>query len=232
MMGIYVIKNTKDNKVYVGSAYNLEKRELEDFRLLRNKKHYSSKLQKIYNKYGKSIFLFELIEHIEKKKDLFKREQYYINLFNSFEDGFNCLSTKYKRITKTQKNDYFYEEFMIYYEKLKTNIWYGDTLRYRLLSKHYKIVTYRIHIRVFEWFMENYSLDHYDISFHYFKTSLHLWIITKNDNKYEKSYILKDGNIIINEHETGMIKGTEVPKNLIREHKQDLLDIQQEKENL
>jgi len=71
MMGIYVIKNTKDNKVYVGSAYNLEKRELEDFRLLRNKKHYSSKLQKIYNKYGKSIFLFELIEYIEKKKDLF-----------------------------------------------------------------------------------------------------------------------------------------------------------------
>lgn len=87
--GIYKIINILNNKIYVGSALNIKHRWRIHIKSLLLNKHHSIKLQRAYNKYGANCFDFEIIEECEKK-DLIYREQYYIDLYNSFNNGYNC----------------------------------------------------------------------------------------------------------------------------------------------
>ena len=49
MSGIYLISNSKNGKVYVGSSKNIEKRKKQHFKDLENNTHHSVKLQRSYN---------------------------------------------------------------------------------------------------------------------------------------------------------------------------------------
>jgi group I intron endonuclease len=77
--GIYLIINLFNNKFYVGSAKNLWERKLNHFRELKNNKHKNIYLQNSYNKHGLQYFIMTLIEQIDDKDDLIKREQYWID---------------------------------------------------------------------------------------------------------------------------------------------------------
>ena len=46
--GIYIIRNTVNGKIYIGSAVNLEKRLYEHFWALRKNKHINKYLSLIY----------------------------------------------------------------------------------------------------------------------------------------------------------------------------------------
>lgn len=87
--GIYKIINLVNNKIYIGSAVNFNKRKNNHKSKLLMNKHHSKKLQNAWNKYGFENFEFEIIEECEKEK-LIEREQYYIDLYNSFNEGYNC----------------------------------------------------------------------------------------------------------------------------------------------
>jgi group I intron endonuclease len=90
--GIYIIKNSIDTRVYIGSAVNFEARKYRHILHLRNQKHHSRKLQRFVNKYGIDVISFEILE--ECRIDLLmQREQFYIDAFNSCEKGFNELPT-------------------------------------------------------------------------------------------------------------------------------------------
>jgi group I intron endonuclease len=80
--GIYSIINLINNKIYIGSAINFISRKKIHISFLRNNKHHSSKLQRAYNKYGEENFSFDLIEIVENKLDLIKREQVWIDFLN------------------------------------------------------------------------------------------------------------------------------------------------------
>ena len=56
--GIYEIVNTVTGKRYVGSAVNLEKRELSHFSGLRRGDHRKAHFQHSFDKYGESAFEF------------------------------------------------------------------------------------------------------------------------------------------------------------------------------
>ena len=58
--GIYRIRNLTNNKFYIGSAVNLNKRKNQHFHYLRNNKHHNKPLQNSYNKYGESSFIFNM----------------------------------------------------------------------------------------------------------------------------------------------------------------------------
>lgn len=78
-MVIYQITNTINNKIYIGSAINYDtriKRHLNDLKVGR---HHSSKLQRSYNKYGKEVFNFEIIEIITNIDLLIQIEQKWID---------------------------------------------------------------------------------------------------------------------------------------------------------
>ena len=83
--GIYLISNSQNNDIYIGSAINLYNRMCNHLYDLRLNKHHSPYLQRTYNKYGE-IFLFIIIEYCSKNH-LVKREQFWINYYNP---KYNC----------------------------------------------------------------------------------------------------------------------------------------------
>ena len=60
MIGVYKITNTIDNKIYVGSSVNIDKRFNTHKNDLSNNTHHNSKLQRAWNKYGEDNFKFEI----------------------------------------------------------------------------------------------------------------------------------------------------------------------------
>lgn len=91
--GVYVIRNLINHKVYIGSSKDIRKRLLEHKRLLKLKKHVNRHLQSAYNLYGESCFEFKIITNCPLH-DRIAREQYYMDLFKSYEDtyGYNIES--------------------------------------------------------------------------------------------------------------------------------------------
>jgi group I intron endonuclease len=86
--GIYKIVNTLNNKVYVGSAIDIDTRWRRHKKMLIECYHHSKKLQNSYNKHGINNFNYEIIELCEKHL-LTQREQYWIESFDSYNNGYN-----------------------------------------------------------------------------------------------------------------------------------------------
>lgn len=55
LSGIYQIRNTFNNKKYIGSSVNLRRRYREHFNTLINGTHYNSKIQRAFNKYDEKL---------------------------------------------------------------------------------------------------------------------------------------------------------------------------------
>ena len=88
---IYKISTNIDGKIYIGSSSKFEERKRQHFNLLKRGKHHSTYLQNFYNKYNCKI-IFDIIEIVEKKEDIWNREQYWMSFYSSFKPqfGFNC----------------------------------------------------------------------------------------------------------------------------------------------
>lgn len=88
MYSIYKIKNNINDKVYIGSTKDFEKRKSRHLNELKNNKHHSIYFQRFYNKYIDKIELdFEiLLTNLSKEEVTIKEEelihQYYENSFN------------------------------------------------------------------------------------------------------------------------------------------------------
>ena len=86
---IYQIRNTISNKLYIGQTVKtLSQRKADHYCLLRHNKHHSKELQNDWNFYGEENFLFELVEECSLT-ELDGRERYYIEIFNSYYEGYN-----------------------------------------------------------------------------------------------------------------------------------------------
>lgn len=88
---IYCIENKINGKKYIGQTKrkNVQNRWDEHIELWQSGKH-SKKMQAAYNKYGLDNFKFYSIEEVDFPL-LEEREKYYINLFNTIEQGYNVL---------------------------------------------------------------------------------------------------------------------------------------------
>jgi group I intron endonuclease len=83
--GIYAIKNTINNKVYIGSAVNIDKRWVIHKIRLRQGKHHSEHLQHAWNKDGEQNFKFEVLEKVQSPLHLISYEQVYLDYYKSYE---------------------------------------------------------------------------------------------------------------------------------------------------
>ncbi len=85
MQGVYKIRNKLNNKRYVGSTNNFEKRWADHRKSLRNGDN-SPYLQNAFNKHGEDNFVFEVVEEIVGSgEDLIACEQGYLD--KGFELG-------------------------------------------------------------------------------------------------------------------------------------------------
>ena len=76
--GIYLIFNKTNQKIYVGSTSNFNKRWSQHIATLQNNKHSNSHLQRSWNKYREENFIFTVWEECSIE-ELFNREQYYLD---------------------------------------------------------------------------------------------------------------------------------------------------------
>lgn len=92
--GVYKISNIINNKIYIGSAVDFERRKKQHFRQLFNNEHFNYHLQRAFNKYGVDNFIFEIIEECEEDQCVIK-EQFYIDKLNATnpEFGYNISPT-------------------------------------------------------------------------------------------------------------------------------------------
>ena len=91
--GIYIIKNSIDEKVYIGECKNFYKRFGRHLSQLRRGVHYNSKLQNFVNKYGIDILSFDIIEEMpgSSSDERVDKEIFYIRKYNSIDAGFNLV---------------------------------------------------------------------------------------------------------------------------------------------
>jgi len=79
---IYQIQNIRTKTLYIGSTVDFKARKRVHLSLLRKNNHYSKYMQRAFNKYGESVFLFSVLEENIIKDNLIKKEQYYMDLMN------------------------------------------------------------------------------------------------------------------------------------------------------
>ena len=86
--GIYKIENLINHKLYIGQSDDLYRRRDAHFNELKGNRHYNQHLQRSYNKYGKDNFKFNIVEKCNVDL-LDEREIYWIQYFDSFNNGYN-----------------------------------------------------------------------------------------------------------------------------------------------
>jgi len=88
--GIYKIQSQiKPERIYIGSAIDINHRWKMHINDLRKNKHGSIKLQRHFSKYGEVDLQFSILLGCDKE-DLIKTEQYFIDSYNPF---FNICKT-------------------------------------------------------------------------------------------------------------------------------------------
>lgn len=73
--GIYYIQNVQNDKIYIGSSKDIEKRISQHQNALKNGKHINIHLQRAYELYGADAFDYGILEETE---ELFIHEEFYI----------------------------------------------------------------------------------------------------------------------------------------------------------
>ncbi len=90
--GIYQIKNKVNNKIYIGHSSNIFTRWYFHVDNLFKNIHPNKKLQEDFNHYELHSLSFSILELIDGKSNLIKREQYYINKLN-IDENYNLVNS-------------------------------------------------------------------------------------------------------------------------------------------
>lgn len=89
IIGVYCIKNTTNNKMYIGQSDDIKRRFRRHKTELRNAKHINAHLQNAWNKYGEKAFSFLVLEVTGSIEGLDDLEKQYINELDTFRNGYN-----------------------------------------------------------------------------------------------------------------------------------------------
>lgn len=112
MIGIYIVKNKINGKLYVGQSVQIEERWKDEIQESQRKEHKSnSKFIRALRKYGSENFEFSVLEECSSD-NLDEREIYYIKKYNSAETGYNiqlggkqCRKVDYELFKTTVQNN-------------------------------------------------------------------------------------------------------------------------------
>lgn len=100
---VYEIRNTRNNKRYIGSTVNFKRRIGKHKWALKNNIHKNKALQRDYNYYGADVFEYKILKKC-KPSQLKEYEQDYIDLYL-----FDCYNRKAAVSQKRQYERYLEE---------------------------------------------------------------------------------------------------------------------------
>ena len=126
MGAIYIIKNTINKKVYIGqTTQKVEDRFKQHLKLL--KSNSNQIIHKAIKKYGKDKFYYEILEYGVDVQDLNKKEEYYIKIYNSVENGYNIsYGGGQSRRTPLISSEEDIKDIIALYEDGKSTRYIGD----------------------------------------------------------------------------------------------------------
>jgi group I intron endonuclease len=125
--GIYKILCICTGKFYVGSTENFRRRYTAHKTRLKKGNHDNDYLQYSIIKYGIENFSFSIIEIVDDRTKLLEREQFYLDLYKSYENanGFNLSSiagkVEFNGRTKKKMSDAYYANEEHRFSLLKKN---------------------------------------------------------------------------------------------------------------
>jgi group I intron endonuclease len=91
--------------VYVGGAVNFNRRWKRHLNDLRRNIHSSIKLQRAFNKYSESNFIFEVVEEVKYENPLIvNKENYYIKKYDSKKCGYNIADASFGDVLTNHPN--------------------------------------------------------------------------------------------------------------------------------
>lgn len=211
--GIYSISNTIDNRIYIGSTVSLYVRNRQHYNKLKNNKHDNIHLQGFVNKYGINNLIFNIVEIIEDKEKLLTKEQYFIDKYNTYKNGFNLskdakystLGKKCSDYTKRKISENNKRSKLNYDESILIKKMLNSGFRVKDISEYFKVTSEvisqinnnytRKYIKVNEKLSNDEYLK-YKIIFDSFNTNCKNRLLTDNEISYIK--YLKEKNYIIN----------------------------------
>jgi|HubBroStandDraft_1064217.scaffolds.fasta_scaffold460089_1 excisionase family DNA binding protein len=86
--GVYAIFCKATGLAYIGSSVNVHARTFQHISALRRHRHEAKKLLHAWKTYGENNFDIVILE-LCPKEVLFEREQFYIDAWDSFNEGYN-----------------------------------------------------------------------------------------------------------------------------------------------
>jgi group I intron endonuclease len=121
--GIYLISSLVNNKYYVGQAVNINKRWIGHNTKLNTNTHHSKYLQRHYNKHGKDMLVYSVLEVINNptKELLAAREQYWMDLLKPEFNSCPAAGSSLNRKTKGSKYYSYHKDSDCYVVRYKIN---------------------------------------------------------------------------------------------------------------
>ena len=140
--GIYKFENKINHHIYIGQSVNITQRYKDHLNRYKNNftsnNEYDSAIHRALRKYGLENFSFEIIEECPNDTTILnEREIFWINYYNSYNDGYNETPGGDQPCPKSCKLTYDLVE-NIKYDLINTNMTYDE------LHKKYLISTGRI----------------------------------------------------------------------------------------
>lgn len=159
-IGVYKIEHIQSGNVYIGSSKQIYTRWKQHLNSLKNNKHHSSKLQSIWNKSTENNFRFEIVEEC-KISQLLEREDFYIQEFDSFKNGFNMTESvfKYWKTYSKYKKEIVQEKYKIEYAELKELL---ETIGYNIYFDIAPTKVNRVR-KLVEHYIENCNIEYFYI---------------------------------------------------------------------
>ena len=106
--GIYWIRNLTNNKIYIGSSNDINHRISQHLHDLNRDKHYSTHLQRSFNKYGKENFEFKILITCHPNLLIWYEQQFLDQWkpeYNSYKKAGSPIGFKHSEETKKKISD-------------------------------------------------------------------------------------------------------------------------------
>lgn len=136
--GIYIIKNKINDKVYIGQSLNIERRWKQHIYsgVSKTAQDSYSKLHLAMKELGINNFYYEILEETEQELLTFK-EDYYINLYDSINNGYNYQSAK-NTTFKSNSGENNGRALLTEEDVKAIRIMYGEHIRFKDVYELYK----------------------------------------------------------------------------------------------
>ena len=92
--GIYIIKNKKENKIYVGQSIMIEQRRTQHLTDLRGKRHPNKQLQEDFNRLGEESFEHQVYQEVNKNDVLLIKLKELETMLKFRNDGWSLYNSE------------------------------------------------------------------------------------------------------------------------------------------